>query len=428
VTAAAQRQHPRALAVASAETGAAETGAAGTSGPRVPAAPANRAGRARAAAARLLVTRMAARLPLRVEFPDGSAAGAGGPAAPAMRLRDPDAFFARLGGGTAGFAESYMAGEWDSADLAGLFEVMARHLTGLVPRPLGALRRVYVPRQPAADEATRDGARRNIERHYDLSDDLFALFLDPGMTYSSALFEPGDTLERAQHRKIDRLLDLTGVGPGRTVLEIGTGWGELALRAAARGARVTSLTVSPAQCAAAIRRCAAAGLAGRVDVQLRDYRDAAGQYDAVISVEMIEAVGAAYWPEYFRVIDRLLAPGGRAGLQAITMAHDRMLATRGGHSWIHQYIFPGGQIPSVEAITGTLREHTGLAVRSDLAMGQHYATTLSQWRARFVAAADEVDRLGFSPAFRRMWELYLAYSEGGFRAGYLDVHQLILGR
>ena len=305
---------------------------------------------------------------------------------------------------------------------------MARHLTGLVPRPLGALRRVYVPRQPAADEATRDGARRNIERHYDLSDDLFALFLDPGMTYSSALFEPGDTLERAQHRKIDRLLDLTGVGPGRTVLEIGTGWGELALRAAARGARVTSLTVSPAQCAAATRRCAAAGLAGRVDVQLRDYRDAAGQYDAVISVEMIEAVGAAYWPEYFRVIDRLLAPGGRAGLQAITMAHDRMLATRGGHSWIHQYIFPGGQIPSLEAITGTLREHTGLAVRSDLAMGQHYATTLSHWRARFVAAADEVDRLGFSPAFRRMWELYLAYSEGGFRAGYLDVHQLILGR
>ncbi|MGH3409837.1 MAG: class I SAM-dependent methyltransferase, partial [Streptosporangiaceae bacterium] len=350
------------------------------------------------------------------------------PAAPVMRLRDPGAFFARLGAGTAGFAESYMAGEWDSSDLAGLFEVLARHVAGLVPRPLGTLRRVYVPRQPAADEATRGGARRNIERHYDLSDDLFALFLDPGMTYSSALFEPGDTLERAQHRKIDRLLDLTGVGPDRTVLEIGTGWGELALRAAARGARVTSLTVSPAQRDAATRRCAAAGLAGRVDVQLRDYRDAAGQYDAVISVEMIEAVGAAYWPEYFRVIDRRLAPGGRAGLQAITMAHDRMLATRGGHSWIHQYIFPGGQIPSVEAITGTLRRHTGLAVRSDLALGEHYATTLSQWRARFLAAAGEVDRLGFSPAFRRMWELYLAYSEGGFRAGYLDVHQLILGR
>ena len=426
MTAAAERHDRRA-------PGAGAAGAAGTAGTAgtaalAPAAPAGPVGRARAAAARLMLTRMAARLPIWIEFPDGSVAGGGGTSAPGILLRDPDAFFARLGSGTAGFAESYMAGDWDSDDLAGLFEVLARHLAGLVPRPLRTLRRWYVPRQPAADDATRSGARRKIRRHYDLSDDLFALFLDPGMTYSSALFEPGDTLERAQHRKIDRLLDLTGVGPGRTVLEIGTGWGELALRAAARGASVTTLTISRAQWAAANRRCAAAGLADRVDVQLRDYRDAEGQYDAVLSVEMIEAVGAARWPEYFAVIDRLLAPGGRAGLQAITMAHDRMLATGGGHSWIHQYIFPGGQIPSLEAITGTLRQHTGLAVRSDLTMGQHYAQTLRQWRARFTAAAGEADRLGFGAEFRRMWELYLAYSEGGFRAGYLDVHQLILVR
>jgi cyclopropane-fatty-acyl-phospholipid synthase len=414
VTAAAERSGPRAPGAAPA-----------AGGPLIPAAP---AGRARAAAARLLVSRMAARLPIRIEFPDGSAAGAGGPGAPCLVVANPAAFYARIGAGTVGFAESYIAGDWDCADLAGLFEVLAGHLAGLVPRPLGSLRRWYVPHQPAGDEATRDGARRNIQRHYDLSDDLFALFLDPGMTYSSALFEPGDSLEQAQHRKIDRLLDQAGVGPGSRVLEIGTGWGELALRAAARGARVTSLTISAAQWAAATRRAAAAGLAGRVDVQIRDYRDAAGRYDAVLSVEMVEAVGARYWPEYFRVIDRVLVPGGLAGLQAITMPHDRMLATTGRHSWIHQYIFPGGQIPSLEAITGTLREHTGLAVRSDLAMGQHYATTLRQWRERFVAAADEVDRLGFSPAFRRMWELYLAYSEGGFRAGYLNVHQLILGR
>jgi cyclopropane-fatty-acyl-phospholipid synthase len=398
--------------------------AAGTD-PLVPAAP---AGRARAAAARLVLTRMAARLPIRIDFPDGATIGAGVGNAPTVLLRDPEAFFARMGSGTAGFAESYMAGDWDCTDLAGLFEVLARYLPRLVPRPLTGLRRFYVPRQPAADRETRAGAQRNIERHYDLSDELFALFLDPSMTYSSALFGPRDSLEQAQHRKIDRLLDQTGVGPGTRLLEIGTGWGELALRAGARGARVTSLTISRSQWATARRRAAEAGLAHRVDVQLRDYRDASGRYDAVISVEMVEAVGAAYWPEYFRVIDRLLGPGGRAGLQAITMPHDRMLATGGGQSWIHQYIFPGGQIPSLEAIRAVLRQHTGLVIDSDLALGQHYARTLHQWRERFLAAAPEADRLGFGPTFQRMWELYLAYSEGGFRAGYLDVHQLILSR
>jgi cyclopropane-fatty-acyl-phospholipid synthase len=390
--------------------------------------PAGPAARARATAARLLVGRLAARLPIRVQDPDGTSLGAGGPGAPTVRLSDPGAFYARLGGGTSGFAESYIAGDWDTDDLTGLFEVFAAHLPELVPPPLRALRRWYVPRHPARDEATREGARRNIERHYDLSDEMFALFLDPSMTYSSALFAAGDTLERAQHRKIDRLLHMTGVGPGTTVLEIGSGWGSLAVRAAARGARVTSLTISPAQRAAAIRRCAAAGVGDLVDVQLRDYRDARGRYDVVLSVEMIEAVGERYWPEYFAALDARLAPGGRVGLQAITMPHDRMLATRGGHSWIHKYIFPGGQIPSLEAITVGVHQHTGLAITADLAMGEHYATTLSRWRSRFAAAADQVAELGFSPEFRRMWELYLAYSEAGFRAGYLNVHQLTLAR
>jgi cyclopropane-fatty-acyl-phospholipid synthase len=173
---------------------------------------------------------------------------------------------------------------------------------------------------------------------------------------------------------------------------------------------------------------AGAGVSGQIDVQLRDYRQATGRYDVILSVEMIEAVGEQYWPGYFSAIDRLLAPGGRAGLQAITMPHDRMLATRGSHSWIHQYIFPGGQIPSLRAITDSLRAHTSLRVTSDYPMGPHYARTLADWRRRFTAATDEVGRLGFGPAFQRMWNLYLAYSEGGFRAGYLDVHQLILER
>ena len=394
----------------------------------MPPVPAGPAARARAHAARALLRRVAARLPIRVQAPDGGRSGAGGPGALALVILREDAFYRRLGAGTAGLAEGYMAGDWISPDLVGLFTVLATHVDTLVPRPLQALRRWYIPREPVAEEATIDGARRNIERHYDLSDDLFALFLDPTMTYSSALFAPGDTLADAQRRKIDTLLDRTGTGPGSAVLEIGTGWGELAVRAAARGAQVTTLTISPAQRAAARQRAARAGLADRVDVQLRDYRQATGCYDVILSVEMIEAVGERYWPAYFTTIDRLLAPGGRAGLQAITMPHNRMLATRGGHTWIHKYIFPGGQIPSLQAITDVLRARTGLRVTADYPMGPHYARTLHEWRGQFSDAADAVSELGFGPAFQRMWHLYLAYSEAGFRAGYLDVHQLVLER
>lgn len=396
--------------------------------PAAPAVPHGGLARARAATARAFLGRAAARLPLHIQAPDGSRSGAGGPRSPVLTIHDQDAFYRRLGSGAAGLAEAYMTGAWDCDDLPGLFAVLAANVTALVPGPLQALRRWYIPRRPAAEDATVEGARRNIERHYDLSDDLFALFLDPTMTYSSGLFAPGDDLAAAQRRKIDALLDRTRVGRGTSVLDIGAGWGGLAIRAAARGARVTALTISPSQWRTARDRAAAAGVADRVEVQLRDYRQAAGRYDAVLSVEMIEAVGERYWPAYFTALDRLLAPGGRAGLQAITMPHDRMLATRGGHTWIHQYIFPGGQIPSLQAITDALREHTRLRLSADYPMGEHYARTLAEWRRRFLAAADQVSHLGFGPTFQRMWDLYLAYSEGGFRAGYLDVHQLVLER
>ncbi|HYB85487.1 MAG TPA: cyclopropane-fatty-acyl-phospholipid synthase family protein [Streptosporangiaceae bacterium] len=382
----------------------------------------------RALAARALVRGVAARLPIRIQAPDGTLSGAGGPGSPILEIRHEDEFYRRLSDGTTGLAEGYIAGDWDSLDLVGLFAVFAGHLLALTRGPVRALRRWYVPAGPAEDEATIDGARRNIQRHYDLSNEMFALFLDPTMTYSSALFAPGDTLADAQRRKNEMLLDLTGVGPATTVLEIGTGWGELAIRAAARGAQVTTLTVSPAQAAMASERAAAAGLPDQVDVRTLDYRQVTGRYDAILSVEMIEAVGEKYWPAYFAAIDRLLAPGGRAGLQAITMPHDAMLATRHGHTWIHKYIFPGGQIPSLQAITDALRAHTSLHISSELSMGTHYARTLAEWRARFSAATGELARLGFGPAFQRMWNLYLAYSEAGFRAHYLDVHQLILER
>jgi cyclopropane-fatty-acyl-phospholipid synthase len=249
------------------------------------------------------------------------------------------------------------------------------------------------------------------------------------MTYSSALFvSPEESLEVAQARKIERLLDRTGVGVGSRVLEIGTGWGELAVRAARRGARVTSLTLSKEQASFARRRVADAGLEASVDVRVQDYRDVDGEYDAVVSVEMIEAVGERWWSTYFRAIDARLAPAGRAGIQAILLPHDRMLASRSSWTWIHKYIFPGGLIPSERAIEETLDRDTTLRVTERLHFGASYAETLRRWRERFTAQRERVADLGFDATFRRMWTFYLAYCEAGFRARYLDVAQFVLQR
>jgi cyclopropane-fatty-acyl-phospholipid synthase len=419
-------------------------------------------GPVRAGIARLLLATVAARLKIAVRFPDGRLLADAGPGTPTMYLWRPADFFRRVGaGGLIGFGESYMAGDWDSDDLAGLLTIMAGQMDRLVPRWLQWLRAVYVSRPPADWDADPEGARRNVHQHYDLSNDMFALFLDETMTYSAALFErepfragpvpagapegapavlapvpapgaeaggPTDTLAAAQRRKIDRILDLAAVGPGSRVLEIGTGWGELAIRAAGRGAQVLSITVSAEQQALAQQRIAAAGLADRVTVELRDYREVTGQFDAIVSVEMIEAVAERYWPAYFAALDRLLAPGGRIGLQSIIMAHHRMLATRRTQTWILKYIFPGGLIPSVTAIEDNLREHTTLEITGRHDFGPHYARTLQIWRDRFGAAAEDLDDLGFDAVFRRMWELYLAYSEAGFRSGYLEVSQFQLAR
>ncbi len=393
------------------------------------------AGRARAAVARALLRQVTARLPVRV-VTAGRTAGGGGEGAPRLLLHRPGDFYRRLGaGGLIGLGESYMAGDWDADDLPGLLSVFAAQVATLVPRPLQSLRRWYVPRTPAAEDGTPEGARQNVRRHYDLSNELFALFLDETMTYSAAEFDdPGgtlspplaeaqeDSLAQAQRRKIDRILDLASVGPGSRVLEIGTGWGELAIRAAGRGARVDSITLSQQQRELAIDRAARAGVADRVAIDLRDYRDARGSYDAIISIEMIEAVGDTYWPVFFAALKRLLAPGGRISLQAITMPHDRMLATRTSYTWIHKYIFPGGVIPSARAVEEAAG-HASLKVTARRSLGPHYARTLQLWRARFCEHDGDVDALGFDAIFRRMWTFYLAYSEAGFRSGYLNVHQ-----
>ena len=382
----------------------------------------------RTAVASRLLGPVAARAGIRIELPDGRAYGRAGD--PVLVGLDATAFLRRITtSGDVGFGESYMAGEWDSPELVKLLTALASRAETLLPAPVRAVRSWYERVRPRAEENDREGARRNIGAHYDLSNELFAAFLDETMTYSSALFDhPGESLEVAQIRKIDRLLDATGVVPGSRLLEVGTGWGELALRAARRGAVVTTVTASAAQAALTRDRIESAGLSGSVEVRLEDYRDVTGTYDAIVSVEMIEAVGERWWPTYFRALDEHLAAGGRIGLQSILKGHQRLQATRSARTWINTYIFPGGLIPSAAAICGAAAAHTSLQVVDHLYFGDSYAITLQRWRERFNSNAAVVAQLGFDATFQRMWNYYLAYCEAGFRARYIDVAQIVLAR
>ncbi|MGC5024862.1 class I SAM-dependent methyltransferase [Tsukamurella sp. DT100] len=392
-------------------------------------------------AARTLLARAAERSGVAL-----TTAGDPAPGGPAIVLRSPDAVHRRIGTSRLiGFGEAYVAGEWDSPDLVAALTALAERMPELVPRWLQSLRRLAATARPRTEIGTPEHVRDNVSHHYDLSNELFATFLDETLTYSSALFsaveipdgDPGTTragdageprwaaLTEAQHAKIDRLLDAAGVGPGTRLLEIGTGWGELCLRAAARGATVRSVTLSTEQRSLALERIAAAGLSDRVRVDLLDYRRVDGKYDAVVSVEMIEAVGAAHWDEYFATLARLVEPHGRIALQAITMPHDRMLATLRTYTWIQKYVFPGGMLPSTEAVAAAAGT-AGLAVRARHRFGPHYAQTLRLWRERFLADPDGLPPPADAPEFRRLWEFYLAYSEAGFRSGYLDVQQIVL--
>ena len=382
----------------------------------------------RAAVAKAFIRRAARHCGVRLQFEDGTWFGE--PLGPVMQVEDYDALAARLAvHGEIGFGEAYMAGEWRSPDLVALLKGIVDQIGTVVPRPVASLRRLT--KRPNPDHQDNDfvGARRNISQHYDLSNELFGLFLDQTMTYSSALFEnPEEPLAAAQGRKIERLLDDVGVGAGSRLLEIGTGWGELALRAAQRGARVTTITLSEEQAALAGRRIAAAGLAHHVDIQLQDYRTVEGTFDAIVSVEMIEAVGRRWWPTYFEVLDQRLAVGGRIGLQTILMDHDDMLDASRSWTWTRKYVFPGGVIPSERAIERNLARYSTLAIVDRYRFGASYAHTIEQWRLRFSEHQDQVEALGFGPVFRRMWDYYLAQSEAAFRVGYLNVGQFILAR
>lgn len=335
-----------------------------------------------------------------------------------------------VSGGALGFAEAYMAGEWDTPDLAAFLELASRNEEVLADRLNGRAliaaihRLVHLLRRN-----TRRGSRRNIAAHYDLGNDFYQAWLDESMTYSSAIFPAQDCdLGEAQRAKYRRIADAAGLRQGDRVLEIGCGWGGFACFAAGEiGCDVTALTISQQQHDFAAERVQREGLVDRVRIVKRDYRDEEGLFDRIVSIEMFEAVGERYWPVFFDRIRRNLAAGGRAALQVITIADEHWPAYRKGADFIQRYIFPGGMLPS----PGRLRqefERAGLAVASDAGFGLDYARTLNHWRQRFEHAWPRLREMGFDERFRKMWTYYLAYCEAGFRTRHIDVRQIALTR
>ncbi|HPC81769.1 MAG TPA: cyclopropane-fatty-acyl-phospholipid synthase family protein [Thermoanaerobaculaceae bacterium] len=370
---------------------------------------------------------------LEMIMPDGGRLTFGPGGAPEARLvvHHPRFFWRLLAASDVGAGESFMAREWDSPDLPGLVRLFSANAAVLdTPSLFSRLGGLWGRLQQARRRNTRLGSRRNVAAHYDLSNEFYRLFLDPGMTYSAALFEhPGQGLEAAQHAKLQAIAAKARLRPGLRVLEIGCGWGSFAeLAARLYGCHVTGLTLSEAQAGYARARFQRAGVADRAEVRIEDWRDAAGSYDRIVSIEMLEAVGHEYLGAFFAAVDRLLAPGGIAVVQTITIADQRYDAYRRGTDFIRRYIFPGGHLPSLSVITGVLARRTRLVVRDVESLGPHYARTLRRWRERFVANRERVFALGFDDRFCRMWEFYLGYCEGGFEAGVLDDLQLVLAR
>jgi cyclopropane-fatty-acyl-phospholipid synthase len=370
---------------------------------------------------------------LEVTLPDGRTVRLGdngpGPAA-AMKVYHFGFASRLLRSGDIGIAEAYLRGEWDTPDLTQflyLFCVnqdwMQTMLTGKpLVRTLQIIRHWF-------NRNTRRQARRNIYRHYDIGNAFYSAWLDPSMTYSSALFEDGTAdLTAAQNNKYRRLAEAIDLRPNQKLLEIGCGWGGFAEYAAKTfGAKVVGLTISKEQRDFAQARIQAAGLNDHVEIRLQDYRDERDQYDRIASIEMIEAVGEEFWPTYFsQVRDRLL-PGGLAGIQAITI-QDRLFQTyRREVDFIQRYVFPGGMLPSPE-ILKSLGERFGVPVIRERIFGQDYAKTLAIWRSNFRAAWPNLMPSGFDDRFRRLWEYYLAYCEAGFLSGNIDVRQVVFAK
>lgn len=348
-----------------------------------------------------------------------------------LAVNHPRFFFRTLAGGDLGFAESYIDGDWDSDDLATLIEIFAANraeLDDLSPAtalPRRLLNRAY----HRTRRNTLAGNRRNIEDHYDLGNEFFALFLDPSMTYSCAVFPAGnESLAEAQQLKLETILDKCELRPGDRLLEIGSGWGSLALAAARRGCRVTTLTLSEQQRRLVAERAAAAGLQRRIDVRVADYREIEGAFDRIVSVEMLEAVGHENLPRYFAACERLLRPGGRAVIQVITIRDELYDDYRRGCDFIQRHIFPGGHLPCWSALREAICAAPSLAIDNVEDIGHHYPGTLRAWATALQRNADRARQLGFDAAFLRKWNYYFRYCEAGFRARLLGDLQIVLSK
>ena len=329
--------------------------------------------------------------------------------------------------GKMGFCEAVMDGMIDSKDMPTLIELAVLHDDDIETQmEAGFWRSLGLKLFHQLRSNTRGGSARNIAHHYDLGNDFYASWLDGTMTYSSAVYETeADDLTTAQTNKYRRLAELVDIQPGDRVLEIGCGWGGFAKFAIEeRGAHVTGITISKAQHEFTTERLAAAGLADHADVRLIDYRDVSGTFDKIVSIEMFEAVGQAYWPTYFEALSRLLKSGGRAALQAITIEERAFEEYRANPDFIQRYIFPGGMLPSMPRLAHPV-EAAGLRLVSEKGYGLDYARTLAEWRERFITAWPSLSDTTFDVRFKRMWELYLSYCEGGFRAGQIDVKHLL---
>ena len=367
---------------------------------------------------------------LLLETPDGAAMPFGDGALPvSLELKNWNMCGATLRAGDIGFAESYIAGDWKSDNLPGLIELLIRNRGSIEALIYGSWWGSLLYRaRHLLNRNSRAGSKKNIHAHYDIGNRFYQLWLDPSMSYSSALFPASGTgdLEQAQLAKYRRILDQLALQPGAKVLEIGCGWGgfvEVAARE--RGAHVTGLTLSGEQLEYARNRLDQAGLATSAELQLCDYRDSHGQYDAIASIEMFEAVGQSYWHGYFACLARNLKTGGRACIQSIVIADELFERYSKGTDFIQQYIFPGGMLPSPAQFRRCAAEH-GLAVVDEFCFGKDYAETLRLWRISFCGQLAALAQQGFDTRFLRTWEFYLAYCEAAFRAANIDVIQFTL--
>ena len=341
-------------------------------------------------------------------------------------IHNVDVFARLVREGDLGFSDAYLDGWWSTPDLQAFMDVIHADNDELYEQfPGMGLVRAFERLRHWMNSNSRRQAKKNISYHYDLGNDFYSLWLDDTMTYSSALFETGqESLEKAQTRKYQSMVDEMGVSPGDHVLEIGCGWGGFAEYAAKeRGLKVTGLTISKEQHDYAVARMERAGLSDKVEIKLQDYRDERGTYDGIASIEMFEAVGEKYWPVYFKTVRDCLKSGRNATLQIITVEDRRFEVYRKGVDFIQKYIFPGGMLPSPSVLRSEV-EQAGLEVRQSIEFGESYSQTLRRWHDTFNARWHDVSLLGFDDRFRRMWNFYLTSCAAGFHAGSIDVTQI----